>query len=94
MDRHRIDPTHGLTPHVYTCPACGKPARMRVAWPFWECPHCQQRLIPADLYPRPDTEAGEAAAPAPSQEQQPPNQASDPAAGPRESWPQANVRPD
>jgi hypothetical protein len=24
---------------------------MLVVWPFWECPHCHVRLIPADLFP-------------------------------------------
>ena len=51
MDRHRIDPTHALTPRVYLCPACARGARMRIVWPFWHCPQCNARLIPADLYP-------------------------------------------
>jgi hypothetical protein len=51
MDRHRLDPTHTLTPLAYSCRACGRHLRMLVVWPFWECPHCHTRLIPADLYP-------------------------------------------
>jgi hypothetical protein len=98
MDRQRIDSTHGLTPHVYTCPACHKPARLLVVWPFWECPHCHERLIPADLYPldkapddRPPSES-DTTKPPPQQPGE--GQPADPAAPPRESWPQAGVRPD
>src|SRR5262245_40627884 len=50
MDRHRIDPTHALTPLIYSCPACRHRARMRIVWPFWHCPNCSARLVPADLY--------------------------------------------
>lgn len=51
MDRHRLDPTHALTPLAYPCRACGRHLRMLIVWPFWECPHCHVRLVPADLYP-------------------------------------------
>ena len=51
MDRHRLDTTHALTPLAYSCRACGRHMRMLIAWPFWVCPHCHVRLIPADLYP-------------------------------------------
>jgi len=51
MDRQRVDPTHALTPLVYSCPACHTRTRLLIAWPIWECPSCHERLIPADLYP-------------------------------------------
>jgi len=25
---------------------------MAIEWPFWRCPQCNERLIPADLHPR------------------------------------------
>ena len=91
MDRHRIDPTHGLTPHVYTCPACGQPVRMLVVWPFWECPLCQERLIPADLYPVSERTPGDIAPQSPDQQIPSPR---DLLAPPDNAWPQAEVRPD
>jgi ribosomal protein L37AE/L43A len=81
MDRHRLDMTHALTPLAYSCRACGRHMRMLIVWPFWECPHCHVRLIPADLYPIVE------AAPAPAPDQQP-TQAPPPASE------QAKVRQD
>lgn len=51
MDRHRYDEAHHLTPRAYRCPACGASSRMAIEWPFWRCPLCSERLIPADLQP-------------------------------------------
>ena len=36
------------TPGSYRCPKCRDTGRMLVAWPWWICPNCQARLIPAD----------------------------------------------
>jgi len=39
---------HEITPLSYRCPGCRTAAQMRIAWPWWICPNCQARLIPAD----------------------------------------------
>jgi hypothetical protein len=51
MSGPRIDGPHNLTPKAYRCPACKAILRMQIEWPFWRCPQCGMRLIPADLYP-------------------------------------------
>jgi len=51
MDRHRLDNAHHVTPRLYRCPGCRVSLRMLIEWPFWRCPACRSRLIPADLLP-------------------------------------------
>jgi ribosomal protein L37AE/L43A len=51
MDRHRLDNAHHVTPRLYCCPGCRISLRMLIEWPFWRCPACRSRLIPADLLP-------------------------------------------
>jgi hypothetical protein len=48
---HRLDSAHVFTPRAFRCPACKVVLPMRVEWPFWRCPQCDVRLIPADLFP-------------------------------------------
>jgi hypothetical protein len=49
MERLRIDASHSLTALPFRCPACKSVERMVIVWPFWHCPNCQARLVPADL---------------------------------------------
>ena len=51
MDNGGPLPSPLLTPRSYRCPRCGTTAPLRVSWPWWFCPQCEVRLIPADLYP-------------------------------------------
>jgi hypothetical protein len=37
-----------FTPSSYRCPGCRNTVRMQIAWPWWICPNCRSRLIPAD----------------------------------------------
>jgi DNA-directed RNA polymerase subunit RPC12/RpoP len=36
------------TVREYPCSKCGQDFRMRIVYPFWICPSCGSKLIPAD----------------------------------------------
>src|SRR5687767_5586425 len=54
MDNGGRAPSPVTTPRSYRCPACGTNAPLIVSWPWWYCPACQTRLVPADLHPTPE----------------------------------------
>jgi hypothetical protein len=49
LETPRVECDCDLTPIPFRCPACGTDSRMCIVWPFWTCPICEARLIPADL---------------------------------------------
>jgi hypothetical protein len=38
-----------VTPLRYHCKACGQHHQMLIEHPWWVCPYCRSRLVPADL---------------------------------------------
>jgi ribosomal protein L37AE/L43A len=40
--------TDAVTVEALRCPACQTVTQMVIDWPFWRCPNCRTRLIPAD----------------------------------------------
>jgi hypothetical protein len=43
-----VDAALIVTHIAHFCPACRMGGQMLIEWPFWRCPHCGVRLIPAD----------------------------------------------
>jgi hypothetical protein len=52
MDRPQSE-SPAVTPLHYHCRACGQQHPMLIEHPWWVCPYCHTRLVPADLDPLP-----------------------------------------
>jgi hypothetical protein len=54
MDRPSGDDRQFATPQCYHCTVCDKPQHLLVQRPWWVCPECKTRFVPADIKPVPE----------------------------------------